>query len=480
MRILRTVLLTLVPAAIVAALVMALTASRPEPAASPPGLNSGRPGVGDPYLPDGGGSGYDVQHYDVRLTVDSTSELTGETTVSALATQDLDAFHLDLELPASTAWVNGRPARVVQDQGDLRIEVGRTDASKPAIAVGSRFTVTVAYAGNPSVPELELARAYYRTGEEFMIVGEPEAAALWFPANDHPSDPATMDVTLRVPTGVEGIAAGRLTERGPDPLDGRYDRWRWSIDSPSVTYATFLGFGQYDIEEGIADGRPYLYAVSQQLSESQRLEAMAWLRKTPAAIAELEGLLGPYPFSGIGGYVPGTDFVWGGIEAAMRPVYSNRMVGAEYLLNHELAHMWQGDTVTLAQWNDMFINESLTSYAEWLTTTDVDPKRRFARAFDNAPAAFWGPPLSDPGVRGMFERVYDRGPMVVHALRTRMGDQAFFAFWKRWAQQRGPRSLEDFREQADTATSEDLAGFFTEWLDQTDRPAATVANGVQR
>ena len=36
----------------------------------------------------------------------------------------------------------------------------------------------------------------------------------------------------------------------------------------------------------------------------------------------------------------------------MRPVYNKHVVGANMVLNHELGHMWLGDTVTLQDWNE--------------------------------------------------------------------------------------------------------------------------------
>ncbi|MFT3971449.1 MAG: M1 family aminopeptidase [Micropruina sp.] len=453
-----------------------LVAGGPAPVTAQPARAAS--GVGDPYLPEAGGAGYDVEHYDVRvsaLTVDD--ELTGTTTVTATAVQDLDEFHLDLFLKVRSVTVNGAPADFVQDRDDLGITAPRPRPDAPAIASGTRFTVTVVYDGDPGRSG---GQSFYRAGKEMVIAGEPVSSSLWYPSNDHPRDAATMDFTITVPRGREAIAAGRLIEHGPDPDRPDADRWLWRVDAPTVTYATFLAVGDYRIEQGSADGRPFVYAASTRLSAAEQTRALRWLRQTPSAVQELESYLGPYPFSGIGGFVPGMPMVWGGLETAMIPVYDSRWAGDEGLLNHELAHMWLGDTVTLTEWNDIFNNEAMASYAEWLTTTDSDPGKQFTRNYRGRAnsTSFWGPALSDPGLDGLFVRVYDRGPTVVHALRTRMGDKSFFAFLRAWAQQPGARSLEDFRRAADHATPEDLTGFFAEWLDQTDRPDPTKANGV--
>ena len=459
-----------------------ISVSSPSPSAGAgAGPADGSGGIGDPYLPDAGGGGYDVQHYDVRVTAGAPGEqLRGSATITAQATQDLDRLHLDLHLDATSAAVNGTPATLDQDGDDLSVQAGRPDASRPAIRAGDVFTVTVEYTGHPERARLEGTPAYYRNAAEFVIAGEPSGASLWYPANDHPRDAATMQFTISVPKGSEAICAGRLLTHGADPSDDARELWVWQIDSPTVTYATFLSVGQFKLEQGVADGRPFVYAVSEQLSGADQAKALRWLRTTPAVIRTLEGYLGPYPFSGAGGFVASTDFNWSGLETAMRPVYENKRVGSSSLLNHELAHMWLGDTVTLTEWNDVFNNESLTSYVEWLTTPGDDPAGIFRYFYDGQASrpGFWRPPLSDLGRNDLFERVYDRGPIVVHALRTRMGDEAFFALLRSWAQQRGPRSLEDFRRQADDATPEDLTGFFAEWLDQTDRPEATRENGV--
>src|SRR5690606_12015396 len=56
----------------------------------------GSPGVGDPYYPLDGNDGYDVSHYDVRVSYQPESDrLSGTTTILAKATQDLTTFNLD-------------------------------------------------------------------------------------------------------------------------------------------------------------------------------------------------------------------------------------------------------------------------------------------------------------------------------------------------------------------------------------------------
>ena len=56
----------------------------------------GDSGLGNPYYPNAGNGGYDVQHYQLDLTVDvENNVLNGEATIDAKATEDLSAFNFD-------------------------------------------------------------------------------------------------------------------------------------------------------------------------------------------------------------------------------------------------------------------------------------------------------------------------------------------------------------------------------------------------
>ena len=64
--------------------------------AAPPHFTPGAAGIGDPYFPGDGNGGYDVTHYDLKITYDpGTDTLTGVATISAKATQNLSAFNFD-------------------------------------------------------------------------------------------------------------------------------------------------------------------------------------------------------------------------------------------------------------------------------------------------------------------------------------------------------------------------------------------------
>lgn len=460
------------------ALVAALVLTRTYPPAAA--------GVGDPYYPQAGGSGYDALSYTIDVSYEpDTGILTGSTWVSLRATQPLDVVHLDLLLPVTGVTVGGATASFTQKGADVAIALA-TVVGLPANRAGSVLDLRVAYSGRPADLRFPGQSPVYADDGELLICGEPESAAAWFASNDHPSDPAVYDISVSVPQGVEGISVGSLVDHGVDPSRPGHDVWHWRTDTPAPTYATMLAVGQYTVETvpvTLGDTRTdAVYAVSERNADPRR--ALAWLGRSRAAVTTLEARLGPYPLTSLGGIVPGIEPWWGGMETLGRPVYSSRLVGEDSVLFHELAHMWVGDTVTLDRWQDIFLNEALASYSEWLasaeaagTTTQAYFDELYLRS--DKIGGFWRQQLSDPGARGLFTRVYDRGPMVLQALRVRMGDEAFFRFFKDWADGTGPHSLAQWREAAQKASPVDVKPLLAAWLDGTEKVPATPEFGFR-
>lgn len=87
------------------------------------GPGPGADGVGDSYFPQLGNGGYDARHYALDLAYDpDTDRLDGRTTLTALATQNLSSFDLDLQkLEVTKVEVNGRRAQFTREGDEIRI-----------------------------------------------------------------------------------------------------------------------------------------------------------------------------------------------------------------------------------------------------------------------------------------------------------------------------------------------------------------------
>jgi aminopeptidase N len=457
--------------------------SAPVPAVGSSDPDVGSPGAGDPYFPDYGSSGYDALKYTIFINWDASAQImTSNTMMSARATQTLKSFYFDLALTTDRVTVNGQPATFTK----FGFQDVQVTPAQPIVA-GAVFEMSVDYSGAPGTIKRGSVSGWWATGQEWTAAGEPESSAWWFPADDFPSDPALMDVSVRVPAGMQAISVGELASRDTGN-ETNFDTWHWISRQPMATYLNFLSIGRYEIRQGVADGRPYVYAVSEQLSPGDRLKAFAALQRSGMIVRTLESMFGPYPFTELGGIVPAHKLWFDGLETQTRPVYARDAIANDTvstsLIAHELTHMWFGDNVTLRQWNDIFINEAYASWAQWgydERTGGRSANAAFNALYDRAKNrdAFWRITMIDPSKQHLFDAVYSRGPMALQALRNVMGDSAFFSLARDWSHDPGSRSLEEWMVKAQSETRVNLLPFFQAWIYAPTRPERTAANGFR-
>ncbi len=441
----------------------------------------GAPGAGDPSVPGAGTGGIDVHHYDLRLdytppaapTADPASlvgALSGVATIRLRATQDLSSFNLDLRgLTASSVTVDGRRARVTHAGAELTI------TPRKKLRRGERATVVVRYAGATGRP-VDLGGSLYgwvTTADGAMVVNQPDGAPTWFPANDTPTDKATYRFDVTVPEGLTAVANGLL--EGSRTRHGR-TTWSWDAPDPMTTYLATASVGDYVLtERETPDGLPILDAVDDDVVGPDAEVTAASLARVPDMIAFFEGVFGPYPFVAFGSVVD-DDSVGYALETQTRPVYSRRAV--EGTVAHELAHQWLGNAVSPASWREIWLNEGWATYAEWLWSEHAGRTAAQAR-FDAVLATpadddFWTLPIGDPGAAHLFDgAVYDRGAATLHALRLRIGDDAFAALARTWFERHDDAtgSTPQFVALAEEISGQDLDAFFQAWLLTPERPA---------
>jgi aminopeptidase N len=453
----------------VAIAVAALGAVAAGPAAAGPGdPQPGAPGLGDPFFPQAGNGGYDVRNYRLEVSYDpTTKDFEGRATIRARAVQALSRFNLDLRgfFDVDAVMVGGVPAEVARDGQELMITPARP------LPAGRAFAVTVRYSGTPQAvvdPDGSI-EGWIPTADGAFVVGEPQGAPGWFPANDNPRDKATFDIRVTVPAGVTAVANGRLvskiTRKGTTT-------WSWRAGDPMAPYLATATLGTFSLTTSDVDGIPSYVAVD----PSQEAAAAPALATLPDILRYFTGLIGPYPFDTVGAIVDDAPEVGYALESQTRPVFDR--APDDVTLAHELVHQWFGDSVSLTVWPDIWLNEGFATYGEWLWQEHTGAATAQARfdALYATPAEdpFWTvPPTGLAGPADLFAGpVYERGAMALQALRAKVGDDAFFAILRAWyAENRnGNVTTDDFTELAERVSDMDLAAFFDAWLVQPVKP----------
>ncbi len=464
-----------------------------------PRFSAGAAGAGDAYFPYAGNGGYDVRHYDLDITYTPPApapapvvgQLQGIATIDLVATQDLDRFNLDLrDLDAQAITVNGKGVREVAPPGP-GAEVGgpvywqvQDDAARvweltiqprPKIKKGHSVRVVVTYGGETTRPE-DIEGALYgwvTSRDGAMVVGEPEGSMTWYPVSDHQSDKASYSFEITVPEGKTAVANG-LPAQDPVTANG-WTTWFWDAPDQQASYLTTASVGDYDLRFSATDsGLPIIDAVDDSLTPANAAATDASLALQDDMITFLENIFVPYPFNSFGAIVD-DDTVGYALETQTRPVYSR--VARESTVLHELSHQWFGNAVSPGRWQDIWLNEGWATYAEWLWAehSGGDSAQASFDAVMAIPAddPFWDLVIADPGPLGLFHgAIYDRGAATLHALRVKIGDEAFFAAAQTWLQRYNDSTgtTEDFQGVYEEVSGQSLGSFFDVWLGTPSKP----------
>ena len=397
----------------------------------------GSPDSGDSLFPHQGNGGYDVAHYAISLRWRLDGTITATTVVTAVATQGLSKFNLDFRgLTIDGVTVAGHQAGWRRPS---RRELTITPASP--VAAGRTFRTVVRYHGTPHYlldPDGS-PDGWLRTSDGATVLSEPIGAMTWFPDNNTPSDKAAYDITVTAPSAKKVASNGRLLKRTLN--HNKTTTWQWRESTPMAPYLATVSIGNYDETTGTSGDGVRLRSFTDTSTGGRHTAAHAG-----DVVDFLASKFGPYPFASAGIIVDNVPVSYS-LEVQTRPVFPYDP-GVGTLLAHELAHQWFGDSVSLSDWSDIWLNEGFATYAEWLwqaRTNPGAPADRFHSLYDaNGPASpFWDGVVAQPATPAdLFDTniVYERGAMALEALRLTIGTHDFFTLVHRWAAERGGRN----------------------------------------
>ena len=417
----------------------------------------------DPYFPAHGDPSYRVTRYDLELGYrPQTNRLEGVARLTVLPRQPLTSLALDLDgLQVRRVAVDGVPAHYTHRAGKLRVRPGRTVPADGAVEVEVR------YAGSPRpVRSPWGGLGWEELTDGALVASQPIGAPSWYPCNDRPADKAAYRIAVTAPLGYAVVANGSLVSRTEG---AREVCWVYEQPAPTSSYLVSVQIGRYDTvvlaqgpvrQTGVGPGR-------------LRARLAADFGRQPQMMELFQQLLGPYPFSEYV-VVVADDELDVPVEAQGMSVFGRNQLGggweSERLIAHELSHQWFGNSLTIADWRHIWLNEGFAKYAEWLWSErsgGPSAAEHAAESYRNLKALPQDLVLADPGRADMFDdRLYRRGGLAVHALRAAVGDSAFFALLKDWtmANRYGVVTTPQFIAHARRHSAQPLDSLFVLWL----------------
>ncbi|WP_053383414.1 M1 family metallopeptidase [Leucobacter celer] len=424
------------------------------------------------YTPRSGDDRYAVERYELDLAyTPRTNRLAGRAVLSVEVLEQTDALRVDLVgLRVGKVRVDGRTHRLVK-QGEHAVQIRFPEP----LLLGRRVELEVEYAGRPAPRRSRWGRIGWEELENgALVAAQPTGAPSWFPCNDRIDDRARYTISLTVESGFFVAATGV-----PGPVTRRAGARRWTFESdvPTATYlvAVHVGeYAEYPLGLGLGGGRLDGRLLTAPAQSEATLRAFAPVSEM---IRVFEEWFGPYPQHDLTIVVTEEDLEIPLESQGLVTFGINHNAPEEQrLIAHELAHQWFGNSVGIAKWRDIWLNEGFACFAEWVWS-EAAGGPSIAQLAEEHHARIAELPqdllLADPGPADMFDdRVYKRGALLLEAVRRTMGIEAFRGLLHAWATGNEHRLVESTRfiELAESLSPVPLERVWREWLRGTPLP----------
>ncbi len=441
--------------------------------------------------------------YAPRLTIDPALPTFG-------GTIDID---VRVERPTDVVWLN---AKGITLRDARAVVAGAPPDPIPAVRIGGSDDVMGLRFERPlPAGDVRIALAYTAPMDTVGAIGvfrqqeagrwyaltmfEPMDARRAFPCFDEPDFKAEWRLTLVVPRAMRAFA-NMPAERESDAPDGMKEV-AFARTPPLPSYLVAFAVGEFDVRDGGRAGRSAT-PITIVAPRGRGDEAAYAAAHSGAILAAAEHFFGqPYPFpkldliafprSSFGGAMenPGLITYTASLLLArpdeISPSFEQRFVG---VTAHEIAHMWFGDYVTMAWWNDLWLNES---FASWLSTRLVQElrpewppgtrrlrQRTYAIESDRLQnARRIRQPITDAGeVRAAFDAItYAKGETILAMFEQWLGPERFREGVRRYmAKYAWANATADDFFAALAATDDAIVPSFRDFVERAGVPLLTV------
>ncbi len=320
---------------------------------------------------------FDVKKYELELQVDPEQQnIKGSNTIRFSVLYETSRIQLDL-------FANMVVDSIVYDKQKLKYtrEYDAVYLDFPSELTNAipEYSLRFYYHGKPKVAanapwDGGFVYSKDSNGKPFVGVAvQGEGASLWFPCKDSQSDEPDQGVTLKItaPTPLMAISNGRMISK--IPVSKTAMQWNWEVKNPINAYDITLYVGDYIHFGENYNGLDLDYYV---LRENEALAKTQFAEVKPMLDC-FQGKFGAYPFASDSYKLVEAPYL--GMEHQSAVAYGNHFkkgyLGTDlsgtgkgmlfdFILVHESAHEWFGNSITAKDVADMWIHEGFACYAE--------------------------------------------------------------------------------------------------------------------
>ncbi len=412
----------------------------------------------------------DMQFVRINLSVDpSVKYIKGVTTQYFAVKSRQDRFlPLQFDLTASLEVkrvMHGDNALKFNHQGDSLIIY-------PDDVWGYSDSVTVVYEGVPGDSGFGSV-VFSKRGHTllFWTLSEPNGSKDWHPCRQINTDKYdSAQVIVSCPEKYRSASNGVIIS---ETVENGIRTTNWMHRHKIAFYLVAVAVSEYEVCQDyihLNNGDSVLYVNYYFRDQAEHARKRA-LKLVPA-FKMLCDSFGSYPFADE--KYGQAQFLWGG---GMENQSMTFLTGfAPSLMIHELAHQWFGNTITCSKWTDVWINEGFAEWCEGLAEEvgvgqNNDPVAwRRQKIYSSATKPLGSIYVRDTtDVWNIFDSrmTYDKGSMLLHMLRTELGDPTFFGLIKFYIKhsryRNGNASSQDFFKLVNDFSGKDYTWFFDQW-----------------
>jgi aminopeptidase N len=311
-------------------------------------------------------------HLDIRIDPDAKT-ISGKNTIRFRMLQDGTRIQIDLtdKLNIDKILWGTTPLHYTRDTGAVFLDFPET------LHAGQTYSIDFYYSGHP--PETGRFGAFTfghdSAGKVWVNTAcEGTGASIWWPDKDQWQDEVeSMDISVAIPDGLVDVSNGKFA--GKTDLGDGYTRWDWHVSYPINNYDVSLNIGNYTHwSDKLGDLPLDFYVLPADLDK-----AKGQFTQAKGMLDAFDHYFGPYPFARDGYKL--VEVPYSGMEHQSAVTYGNLFQNGylgrdwtgtgismrfDFIIIHESAHEWFGNSVSAADPADMWIHEGWATYLEGL------------------------------------------------------------------------------------------------------------------
>jgi len=352
---------------------------------------------------------------------------------------------LDLEFTRAT--LLGQPETALKPVLDPRKQT--LELKLPRQLAPGQYRLALEFTGRLTEQAQGLFYARYRaaSGQKIMLCTQMEAtdARRMFPCWDEPVFRATFDLTAVVPEA--HVAVSNMPIEKETKLPGGLKEVTFARTPPMASYLVALISGELESLSGESEGvQIHVYTTAGR--KEQGRYALEAARKLLVYYDQYFGIKYPLPkldLIAVPGGFSGAMENWGAItfeegELLFDPASSSQNTRQDIFVTvaHEMAHQWFGNLVTMAWWDDLWLNEGFASWMENKATDHFNPDWQMwlaagsekssvmSRDARGATHPIQQPVRNESGANDAFDSItYVKGQSLLRMLETYLGEETF-------------------------------------------------------